>query len=126
MATEFKFYGKTVEELKSLSLEEFKKIIPARQRRSLSRGMSEEKKIFLAKLKKSTKPVKTHLRNMIIIPEMLNKRVLVHNGKSYIDLAINEEMLGRYLGEFVMTRNRVAHSAPGIGATKSSSAVSVR
>jgi small subunit ribosomal protein S19 len=126
MVTEFKFYGKSKEELSLMDLKEFMELIPSRQRRSLKRGLNEEKKKFLEKLKKSAKPVKTHLRDMIIIPEMMDKRVRIHNGKNYIDLMINEEMLGRYLGDFVMTRNRVAHSAPGIGATKSSSAVSVR
>ena len=126
MPSEFKFYGKSVDELKEMNLSDFVNLIPARQRRSVKRGFSEEKKKFLEKLKTSSKPVKTHLRDMIIVPEMLDKRILVHSGKNFVDVNINEEMLGRYLGEFVMTRNKVAHSAPGIGATKSSSAVSVR
>lgn len=127
MATEFKFYGKNVEELKNLSLKEFIEIIPARQRRSLNRGLSEEKKKFLERLKKvSNKPVKTHLRDMIIVPQMIGKRIAVYNGKSFVEVTINEEMLGRYLGEFIMTRQKVQHSAPGVGATKSSAAVSVR
>ncbi|MBU2639543.1 MAG: 30S ribosomal protein S19 [Nanoarchaeota archaeon] len=126
MPSEFKFYGKTVEEVKKLDIKEFMKLIPARQRRSLKRGLNEEKKKFLEKLKKSSKPVKTHLRDMIIVPEMIGKRILVHSGKGFVDVNVNEEMLGRYLGEFVMTRQKVAHSAPGIGATKSSAAVSVR
>lgn len=127
MAIEFKFYGKNVEELKNLSLKEFMEIIPARQRRSLNRGLSEEKKKFLERLKKvSNKPVKTHLRDMIIIPQMIGKRLAVYNGKSFVEVTINEEMLGRYLGEFIMTRQKVQHSAPGVGATKSSAAVSVR
>ncbi|MAF51098.1 MAG: 30S ribosomal protein S19 [Nanoarchaeota archaeon] len=126
MPSEFKFYGKGIEELKDMGLNDFMKLIPARQRRSIKRGFTDDKKKFLEKLKKSSKPVKTHLRDMIIVPEMLGKRVLIHNGKIFVDVTINEEMLGRYLGEFVQTRNKVAHSAPGIGATKSSSAVSVR
>ena len=126
MPSEFKFYGKSVEEVKKLDIKEFMKLIPARQRRSLKRGLSEEKRKFLEKLKKSSKPVKTHLRDMIIVPEMIGKRILVHGGKGFVDVNVTEEMLGRYLGEFVMTRQKVAHSAPGIGATKSSAAVSVR
>jgi small subunit ribosomal protein S19 len=126
MPSEFKFYGKGVEELKGMGLKDFMEIIPARQRRSLKRGFNEEKKKLLENIKKSKKPVKTHLRDMIIVPEMIGKRIMVHSGKAFQDLTINEEMLGRYLGEFVQTRNKVSHSAPGIGATKSSSAVSVR
>lgn len=123
---EFTFYGKSEEELKNMSIEDFTKLIPARQRRSFKRGLNEEKKKLLEKLRKSQNPVKTHLRDMIIVPEMIGKRILVHNGKSFEEVNVNIEMLGRYLGEFVMTRNKVAHSAPGVGATKSSAAVSVR
>ena len=123
---EFKFYGKREDELKDMGIKEFVKLIPARQRRSLLRGLNEEKKKFLAKLKTSNKPVKTHLRDMIIVPEMIGKRIMIHNGKTFQEITINVEMIGRYLGEFVLTRQKVAHSAPGVGATKSSAAVSVR
>lgn len=126
MASEFKFYGRGIEELKALSLNDFFKLIPSRQRRSLKRGLNEEQKKFLEIIKKSNKTVKTHLRDMIIVPNMIGKRISVYNGKTFVEIMINEEMLGRYLGEFVLTRNRVTHSAPGVGATKSSSAVSVR
>ena len=123
---EFKFYGKREDELKDMGIKEFVKLIPARQRRSLLRGLNEEKKKFLAKLKKSNKPVKTHLRDMIIVPEMIGKRIMIHNGKTFQEITINVEMIGRYLGEFVLTRQKVAHSAPGVGATKSSAAASVK
>jgi len=63
---------------------------------------------------------------MIIVPEMIGKRIMIHNGKTFQEITINVEMIGRYLGEFVLTRQKVAHSAPGVGATKSSAAVSVR
>ena len=63
---------------------------------------------------------------MIIVPEIVGKRIQIHNGKEFISIQITDEMLGHYLGEFVLTRKRVEHSAPGIGATKSSVAVSVR
>ncbi len=126
MPSEFKFYGKSLEELKTLSLNDFLKLIPARQRRSLKRGLNEEQKKLLENLKESSKPVRTHLRDMLIVPSMIGKRISVYNGKTFVEIMINEEMLGRYLGEFVLTRNRVTHSAPGVGATKSSSAVSVR
>ncbi len=108
-------------------MKEFIELIPARQRRSLNRGLSEEKKKFLERLKKaSNKPVKTHLRDMVITPQMIGKRIAIHNGKIFVEITVNEEMLGRYLGEFIMTRQKVQHSAPGVGATKSSAAVSVR
>ena len=123
---EFTYRGKKLEEIKKLSLKEFAELLPSRQRRNLVRGLSEEKKKFLEKLKISSKPVRTHLRDMIILPEMVDKKIQVHNGKEFILIQLTEEMLGHYLGEFVLTRKKVQHSAPGIGATKSSSAISVR
>jgi len=123
---EFKYKGKPIEELKELSLKEFAQLCPARQRRTLIRGLTDQQKLLLEKMKTKSKPVKTHLRDMIIIPEMVNKKIQIHSGKEFILLQITDEMLSHYLGEFVLTRKKVAHSSPGVGATKSSSAVSVR
>ncbi len=120
MARVFLYKGKTVEELQKLSLEDFAKLVPARERRSLLRGFNDVEKKFLEKIRKSEKPVRTHLREMVIIPEMLFKKVLVHNGKEWILIDIKSEMLGHRLGEFALTRKKVVHSAPGVGATKSS------
>jgi small subunit ribosomal protein S19 len=120
MARIFTYHGKKVEELKKLSLEEFAKLIPSRERRKLLRGLSEKEKKFLQRLKNSDKPVRTHLRQMIIIPEMIDKRVLLHSGKEWILVIIKPEMVGHRLGEFVLTRKKVLHSAPGVGATRAS------
>lgn len=126
MPREFTYYGKKLEELKQLSLEELSKLMPARQRRSLMRGLSEQQKKLVAKMKIAKKPVKTHCRNMIILPEMVGKLIQVYNGKSFIPVQLTDEMIGHCLGEFVLTRQKVKHSAPGIGATKSSAAMSVK
>ena len=112
--------GKTVEDLQKMSLEEFTKLIPSRSRRNLLRGFDNDEKKFLEKLRRFKKPVKTHIREMVIIPEMLDKRILLHNGKEWIAIDVKPEMLGHRLGEFALTRKRVMHSAPGVGATKSS------
>lgn len=120
MARIFLFKGKTAEELQKMSLGEFAKLVPSRERRSLLRGFNDISRKFLEKLRKSEKPVRTHLREMVIIPEMLFKKILVHNGKEWILLDIKAEMLGHRLGEFALTRKKVLHSAPGVGATKSS------
>ena len=120
MARIFLYKGKTVEDLQKMSLEEFAKLVPSRERRSLLRGFNDTEKKFLEKLRKSEKPVKTHLRETVIIPEMLFKKVLIHNGKEWILVDIKTEMLGHRLGEFALTRKKVTHSAPGVGATKSS------
>jgi len=120
MAKIFLFRGKSIEELQKMSLEDFSKFLPSRQRRVLLRGFSVEEKKFLENLRKSNKPARTHLREMVIIPEMVFKKVLVHNGNTWVGVDIKPEMVGHRLGEFALTRKRVMHSAPGVGATKSS------
>ncbi len=122
----FKFKGKTIEELQELSLAEFAKLIPSRQRRSLRNGLSEEQKIVLEKIRNDDKNLKTHLRDMIILPEIVGHSIKIYNGKDFVQVAITGEMLGHYLGEFALTRRKVAHNAPGVGATRSSAAISVR
>lgn len=123
---EFTYRGKRLEELKALSLAEFAELLPARSRRSLKRGLTEQQKILLKKIKKNKQNVETHCRDMIVLPEMVGGTIKVHNGKTFVQVAIIEEMLGHYLGEFSLTRNRVEHSAPGIGATRSSASLSVK
>jgi small subunit ribosomal protein S19 len=120
MARIFTFRGKTIEELQKISLEDFAKLLPSRQRRALLRGFNVDEKKFLERLRKSEKPVRTHLREVVIIPEMVFKKVLVHNGNSWVGVDVKPEMLGHRLGEFALTRKRVMHSAPGVGASKSS------
>jgi small subunit ribosomal protein S19 len=124
---EFKFYGKTEAELKALSIEDFIKLVPARRRRTLKRGVIERHKPLLEKIKlakegKRKKPIKTHSRDMLVVPDMLGMTIHVHTGRQFNPIIIQPEMLGHFLGEFALTRNRVAHSAPGVGATKSSTA----
>ena len=64
--------------------------------------------------------VKTHLRNMIIVPEMIGSVVGIYNGKVFNAVEIKPEMTGHYLGEFSITYKPVSHGRAGIGATKSS------
>jgi len=120
MAKIFTFKGKIIEELQKMSLEDFSKLIPSRQRRTLLRGFSKEEKKFLERLRKSNKPVRTHLRETVIIPEMVFKKVLVHNGNTWVGVDIKPEMVGHRIGEFALTRKKVMHSSPGVGATKAS------
>ena len=126
MAKVLTYKGKTEEELKDMSIAEFAELTTARARRSLKRGLPESQKILLKRLKTAKKPLKTHCRDVIIIPEMLGKKVLVYNGKEWNPVDITVEMLGKRLGEFSLTRKKVSHSAPGIGATRSSKHLSVR
>lgn len=123
---EFTYRGKKVEELKKMSINEFKELLPSRRRRSLNRGFTDQQKILLKKIKNNESNIKTHCRDMIILPEMIGAVIKVHNGKSFNEVRITEEMIGHLLGEFSLTRNRGQHSAPGIGATRSSSSLSVK
>jgi small subunit ribosomal protein S19 len=122
---QFLFRGKTLEELKSMSLKEFALLLKSRERRKLNRGLTIEEKKLLKKLETSN-DVKTHCREMVILPLMVDKTIRVHNGKEFVPVKITPEMIGHRLGEFSITRKRVIHHAPGIGATKSSAALSVR
>ena len=125
MAKEFRWYGKTEDELKKLDIQEFMKLIPSRSRRSLQRGFTEPQKRLLHSLGQANN-VKTHCRDIVIIPAMLGKTIRVHTGKEFFSVMVTSEMLGHYLGEFAMTRKTVTHSAAGIGATRSSKAISAR
>ena len=120
-----RFRGYTEDEVVKLDFENFLKLIPSRERRTLKRGLSHSQKRLLETLQKKDS-AKTHSRDMIILPEMLGKIVKVHNGKQYVDVRVELEMLGGRLGEYAVTRKRVSHQAPGIGATKSSSHMSVK
>ena len=123
---EFTYRGKTLEDLKTLSLNEVGALLPARQRRSLKRGLTDQQTILLKKMRKHESNIETHCRDAIILPEMVGKTIKVYSGKEFIPVTIIEEMIGHYLGEFILTRKKVAHSAPGIGATRSSAALSVK
>ena len=122
---EFTYKGKTLEELKKMDIKDFINLLPARERRSLKRGFIEQAKILIEELKKKDN-VKTHCRELIILPEIVGKKIRVHNGKDFVTIAIQEEMIGYRLGDFVLTRKGVTHSSPGVGATRSSSNISVK
>ena len=122
---EFTYRGKSLEELQSLSLNQLAEIFPSRQRRTMKRGFTDEQKKLLEKLRKR-KIVKTHLRDMIILPEMVGKIIRIHSGKEFQAITITEDMISLFFGEVAQTRRKVGHSAPGVGATRSSSALSVR
>ncbi len=132
MAKQFTFKGKTIEELKKISIEEFSKLVDSRARRSLKRNQNKflDKKIENALKVKETgkypKPIKTHSRDTIIIPKMVGLNFAIYNGKEFETREILPEMLGHYFGELVLTRKRLMHGKAGIGATKSSTAITAR
>jgi len=122
----FTYRGKTTEELKKLSLNEFARLLPARQRRSINSEFTDQQKILLKKIREGRKNIETHCRDMIILPEMIGMTIRVYKGKEFVPVVVQEEMIGHYLGEFALTRQKIEHSAPGIGATKSSVSLSVK
>jgi len=125
MVREFKYRGYTLEQLQNMSLESFLFLLPSRQRRSLNRGISDEKRKLLEEVRattngKSKRLIKTHARDMIILPYMVGLTIHVHSGKEFVPLEIKPQMVGHYLGEYVITNKKVTHGTPGIGASRSS------
>ena len=123
---EFTFRGKSLEDLKKLSHDEFALLVPSRQRRTMQRGFSEDHKKLLHKVKIKDQNIRTHLRDMIVLPEMVGLKIAIHSGKEFVPIDIIPEMMGHYFGEFVLTRKKVSHGAAGIGATKSSKFVPLK
>ena len=128
MPKDFMYRGHSLDSLLAMSMDEFITLLPSRQRRSLQRGLTPEQRILLEKLRDAREAVKagkdvtlkTHVRDLIIMPEMVGVKILVHNGKEFVPLDIKPEMLGHYLGEFAITNKPVRHGTPGIGASRSS------
>lgn len=123
---EFSYRGKSLEELQDLSLNELARLFPSSQRRKITRGFTESEKRFLKALEKDKRNWETHCRDMLVLPNMVGKMIKVHNGKEFVPVQIVPEMIGHRLGEFATTRKSLKHSAPGIGATRSSASLSVR
>jgi small subunit ribosomal protein S19 len=118
---EFTYRGFTLEELLEMPFDEMMTLMPARIRRTLTRGLNEEQRATFEKIKNSEgKPIRTHRRDIPIIPQFVGKSVAVYNGKEFRDFEIKPELIGHYLGEFAPTRGTVRHSGPGVGATRSS------
>jgi len=129
---EFTYRGKTIQELQEMNIAQFAELCNARAKRSLLKGVDEHflKKVAKAQeiLKTGTypKPVRTHNRDNIVIPQMVGITIAVYNGKEFIPVEIKDKMLSHYLGEFALTRKRLQHGKAGIGATRSSTAISAR
>ena len=126
MAKKFSFRGKSLEELQAMPRAEFTKLLTSRARRSLKRGMSPLQKKFIAKVGRQGKPARTHRRDPIVFPGMVGSTIMVYNGKEFTRFDVVPEMIGHRLGEFSQSRPKVKHSAPGMGATRSSKFVSLK
>lgn len=128
MPKEFMYCGHSLESLQAMSMDEFITLLPSRQRRSLQRGLTPEQRILLEKMRAANEvakkgkdaSLKTHVRDLIILPEMVGMKVMVHNGKEFVPVDIKPGMIGHFLGEFAITNKPVRHGTPGIGASRSS------
>ncbi len=136
MSTVQTYRGRTLEELNSISMNELMKLLPARVRRSLKRGLHPEDRKLLERIRRvkaemastgvQPKRIRTHRRDMPILPEMVGLTIEVHNGKDFIPVEITLDKVGHYLGEFAITNKRVVHGKPGVGASKASTYVPLK
>ncbi|MBO7409398.1 MAG: 30S ribosomal protein S19 [Candidatus Methanomethylophilaceae archaeon] len=125
---EFLYRGNTMDELLAMSFEEVLELMPSRSRRTYLRGLNYEQQLLFDNLKAAQpgEVVRTHRRDLPIIPQFVGKTVSVYNGKEFKDVEIKPEMIGCFIGEFIMTRKAPQHSGPGVGATRSSKSVALK
>ncbi len=119
---EFRYHGFLLEELQDKTMEELLPLFCSRIRRTLIRGLTPTQNKLLEDIKQAEKGdvIKTHCRDMIILPNFVGHRIDVHCGNQFQRVGIQPQMIGHYLGEFALTRKKVKHTGPGVGATRSS------
>ena len=125
MVRQFTYRGLSQKELEELPLDKMLKLFPSRARRSLTRGINDGKRKLIEEMKAAKSgilknPINTHLRDVLILPTMVGVTLNVYSGKEFRPVTITTEMVGHYLGEYVITNKRVSHGAPGVGASRSS------
>jgi small subunit ribosomal protein S19 len=123
---EFTYRGHTIEELKGMASSEMIALMPARVRRKFQRGLTRDEEDLLSRVRGGDPKIRTHLRSMVVMPEMVGRSLEIHNGKDFQKVDIQPESVFHYLGEFALTRHKVAHGAAGIGATRSSKYVPLK
>lgn len=109
----FTFRGKTLEELQKMSLEELLPLLSSRTRRKIQRGFTEQEQKFLKKVENGEKKLKTHCRDMVVLPNMVGLKIGIHSGREFTDVQITEEMIGMRFGELVMSRKIAVHTTMG-------------
>ncbi len=104
------FKGKTLDELKALDVREFAKVLSSNRKRNVLRNFQKHEN-FLNRLKKKNKrSIKTHIRDLVILPELVGIKMQIYNGKEFVPVEITFEMLGHKLGEFSMSRVKAKHN----------------
>ena len=90
----------------------------------MRRGLTPQQRRLLERIRAvkggGGEQIKTHVRDMVILPEMVGTSLLLYTGKEFVNVQISEKMVGHYLGEFAITNKPVRHGKPGIGASRSS------
>lgn len=125
----FTYRGVDLDQLLDMKNDDLIELFHARARRRFQRGLKRKPMALIKKLRKVKKeatggekpePVRTHLRDMIVVPEMIGSMVGVYNGKTFNQVEIKPEMVGHYLAEFSISYKPTKHGRPGIGASTSS------
>ena len=127
----FSYRGVDLEKLLEMSNSpELVAMLPSRIRRRFRRAtIGRQHLTLMKKLRKSKRecdvldkpePVRTHLRNMIILPEMIGNVIHIYNGRGHVVVEVKPDMIGKYFGEFSITYQPTLHGRPGLGATHSS------
>ena len=110
---EFMFRGYNMEQLRAMPFDEVLELLPSRSRRTYL--------LVCDKLNgECDEVVRTHRRDLPILPAFVGKTVAIYNGKEFVEVELKPEMIGCFLGEFVQNRKAPEHSGPGVGATRSS------
>ncbi|KAK8866214.1 ribosomal protein S15 [Tritrichomonas musculus] len=132
----YTFRGKTLDDLRAMEIPEFVKLLGTKRRRYISRAFGVQHVHLIKKLKLAREAVKgpgerpatvrTHLRSMVILPEFVDNVIGIYNGKEFVEIQIKPEMIGHVLADFAMAKKIVKHSKAGVGATRSSSATSLK
>lgn len=131
----FSFRGLEIQGLLDLKIDQLAPLLRSRQRRRLSRKLKPQYGRLLNRLNliksctpqgEKPTPVKTHLRDLIVLPSMILSQVSIHTGKEFQNVEIKPEMVGYYLGEFAQSYKKVGHGRPGVGATSSSKFVPIK
>ena len=123
---EFTYHGLKIDEMQKMGISDLVPVMPARVRRKVVRGLTRGEEDLLARFRSGDEKIRTHLRDMVVMPEMLGKAVEVYNGKEFVKVELQPEAVFHYLGEFALTRKKVANGSAGIGATRSSKYVPLK
>jgi small subunit ribosomal protein S19 len=116
------YRGQLLADLQKLGIREAARYLPSRSRRSVLRNFQAHEKFIqhCEQQAANKKKIRTHFRDLVIMPRLVGFMIGIHNGKTFHDVSITPTMIGHYLGEFALTRTKVVHGAAGIGATKGS------